>query len=93
VLDASWAKAEHRAHAAAVAGASHSEVVAIECECPADVADARIERRATLGRDASDATVEVRAVMATTFDPWPEALRVDTSSAVDLELLPAGVRP
>lgn len=93
VLDATWASAALRHRAAAVAHATHSELVAVECRCPADLADARIAKRAATTHDPSDATAAVRRAMATTFDAWPDAIGIDTSSEVDLSALPDGVRP
>jgi predicted kinase len=80
VLDASWTARHHRAAAAALAARSSSDLVALECRAPAQVAAQRIRER---GATASDATAAVAAAMAATADPWPDATVVDTTAAVD----------
>jgi uncharacterized protein len=78
VLDASWTDARRRDQAAALAARTSSDLVALRCDVPRDLADARI--RARRG-SASDATPLVAAVMSVDADPWPEATAVDTSGA------------
>ena len=80
VLDASWTARHHRAAAVALAARSSSDLVALECRAPAQVAAQRIRER---GATASDATAAVAAAMAATADPWPDATVVDTTAAVD----------
>jgi len=78
VLDASFTSDAHRVLARCLAEESHSALVEILCEVPADVAVARIERRRAKGLDASDADPAVAAAMAAGADPWPEARSVST---------------
>jgi predicted kinase len=79
VLDASWSSAERRSAARALATERAAELIAIRCECPADLAAERITARAQRDDDASDATPAVGRSMSDTFDPWPEAETVNTS--------------
>ena len=80
VLDASWTSGQHRAAAAALAARSSSDLLALECRAPAAVAAQRIHNR---GATASDATAAIAAAMAAVADPWPDAVVVDTTAAVD----------
>lgn len=79
VVDASWTEAGRREEAAAVARQTASDLVELECRLPHDAALTRIERRARVGGDPSDADPEVARAMAATADPWPSATEVDTS--------------
>ena len=76
VLDATWSSSEHRELAGQAALATSSDLVALRCDAPADIAADRLERR---GPDASDATVQVMRHLASRTDPWPDAVTVDTS--------------
>lgn len=80
VLDASWTNARHRAAAAALAARSSSDLVALQCQTPDDVAALRIHAR---GATASDATAAIAVAMAVAADPWPDATVVDTTAALD----------
>lgn len=80
VLDASWSTGDWRQRARAVAAASAAEVVELRCHAPAEVAAARMARRATRGGDPSDATPLIAARMAALADPWPEAVTIATSA-------------
>jgi predicted kinase len=82
VLDASWSAADRRATARWMAAGAASPVVELECTCPADVAAERIAARQRRGDDPSEATIDVAATLAARFDPWPEAVRVDTTGPV-----------
>jgi uncharacterized protein len=75
VLDASWSSRLARGAAEAVAERTHSRLVALRCEAPVDLADARMAAR----RGPSDANAEVAAAMRRDTDPWPTAAVVDTS--------------
>jgi len=83
VVDASWSDESRRAAAAQVAAAAHSPLVEIRCTAPPAMTESRIARRAEIGADASDASVEVAREMATRFDDWPSAIEIDTSGARD----------
>jgi hypothetical protein len=65
-----------------VARATHTELVELLCECPADVATARLTARLGLGTDASDATADVAARIRARFDPWPGAHVIDSTATV-----------
>jgi aminoglycoside phosphotransferase family enzyme/predicted kinase len=80
VLDASWSDADRRGDARSVAGATASVLTEVHCDCPADVAAARIRHRLRLGGGASEATVEVAEVLRRASAPWPQATVVDTTS-------------
>lgn len=83
ILDASWASAAHRRRAARLAEETSSELLQVRCTVPSEVAMSRI--RARTG-DASDATPEVAATLADSFDRWPEATEIDTSASPDRAL-------
>jgi uncharacterized protein len=79
VLDASWTRGEHCAHARRVADATSSDLVELKCAAPAETAAARLRDRAERGGDASDADAAIAAAMAALADPWPTAVVVDTT--------------
>jgi len=79
VLDASWAGADRRSAARALATACGADLVEVRCTCPTEVAAERLRARRAHGRHESDADVAVAAAMAAEFDPWPEAHPVDTA--------------
>ena len=79
VLDASWLHERHRCAARDLAQRTGALLVELRCDCPAEVAEARIARRAQQGTDASEATVEVRRTLAADLDPWQESHRIDTA--------------
>jgi hypothetical protein len=79
VLDASWIDAARRAEAATLAAETGSELLELCCTCEDALAVQRIARRGSR-EDASEATPEVRAMLAQRMDPWPTAVVVDTSS-------------
>ncbi|MEO3784356.1 AAA family ATPase [Actinocorallia sp. B10E7] len=80
ILDASWTDAVFRDEAAALAGRTHTDLVALECRVPAEVAAARL--RARRG-GPSDADVRVAEAMAAEAVPWSGATAVDTGRPVD----------
>ena len=51
----------------------------MRCVAPPDVCRARVERRLARGTDASEATPEVADWIAARFEPWPEAIEIDTT--------------
>jgi uncharacterized protein len=83
VLDASWTDRRYRTAAEAVAGETSSELVEVECMAPAAVAAERLQKRASVGADVSDATPSVAAAMVATADPWPSACSIDTTTPAD----------
>jgi aminoglycoside phosphotransferase family enzyme/predicted kinase len=83
VLDASWTDPEWRARARAVGGDTVADMVELECRAPAALAVERIRRRQIAGGDPSDATPEIAAAMAAETAPWPTAVSIDTSQAIE----------
>ncbi|WP_342769788.1 AAA family ATPase [Prauserella muralis] len=88
VLDASWVRAGDRARAAEAARAVHSELVALRCAAPAEVAAGRIRSR---HGGISDADPRIAAAMSADADVWPEATTVDTTTSPE-ESLAAALR-
>lgn len=80
ILDASWSQSSWREAAVRVASTARAELLQLRCRAPGEVAASRIRSRR---HDASDATPDVAAAMASTADAWPEALAVDTSRPAD----------
>jgi len=79
VLDASWSHRAEREAAASVAHRTASDLVALRCQTPPDVAAARMRRR----RDVSDADETIAAALLTDAQPWPEATVVDTTGRTE----------
>jgi uncharacterized protein len=82
ILDATWAAAALRVAAVERAAAAHSVLVSLRCDVPALTAETRVGGRIAAGRDISMATVAVARQIASTFEPWPGATRVDTALAL-----------
>ena len=78
LLDASWSDSEWRDAARTVADATSSDLHELRCDLRSVAAAQRLADRARTGVDASDATPEVAARMATETDSWPEAVTIDT---------------
>lgn len=78
ILDASWSRSAWRRAAGSMAREHSAELLALECVAPVDVARSRILTRQAAGDDLSEATPDVAVEMAGSYDPWPEAVRVDT---------------
>jgi aminoglycoside phosphotransferase family enzyme/predicted kinase len=81
VLDASWSDSRRRGLAADVATETSSDLVALQCVAPMEVAMTRAAKRIVGHEDASDAGAAIAAVAAARFAPWPEAHRLDTTNA------------
>jgi aminoglycoside phosphotransferase family enzyme/predicted kinase len=75
VLDASWGSAARRVAAREVAARTHSRLVELRCDAPAEVTAGRLRTR--IG-SMSDADPAIAAAMARAADPWPEATVVPT---------------
>lgn len=86
VLDATWHDAGQREAAQRMAEHTHTDLVALHCQVPGDVATTRIATRAP---GASDAGPDVAAVMAATEAPWSEAVKVDTSGSLEAAVVQA----
>ena len=87
ILDASWIDAAQRAAAVRAAADTASEFIELCCTCEESVARARIEGRSSRSEDASEATPQVRDVMAERMDAWPSASTIDTSARTPAECL------
>ena len=84
VLDATFGRAVDRRRAAALARDVGGVLVAAECRCPVQVARERLESRMRAGyAGPSDAGWEVYRAMRRTFEPWPDAVRVDTTKPLE----------
>ncbi|MER6330492.1 AAA family ATPase [Streptomyces sp. NPDC001034] len=92
VLDATWSDGTQRDAAVRMAERAGADLVALHCHVPGDVSAARLSTRAP---GASDAGPEIAAAMADREPPWPEAVPVDTSGALDSAVAQAlaAVRP
>ncbi|MFE1191225.1 AAA family ATPase [Streptomyces olivaceoviridis] len=92
VLDATWSDSVQREAAGRVARRTSAELVALHCHVPGDVSAARLLTRAP---GASDAGPETAGAMAVREPPWPEAVPVDTSGALEgaVSRALAAVRP
>ena len=69
VLDASWTDRKWRDAARAVAHETRSDLRELRCDVPAGIARERLAHRAGTGTDASDATGDIAARMATRCRP------------------------
>lgn len=78
VLDATWTSQLHRELARQVAVETSSDLVELRCTLPRAEADERIRLRQAEGTDASEATVEIAAMLASRFESWPEAIEIAT---------------
>ncbi|MEU6641546.1 AAA family ATPase [Saccharomonospora sp. NPDC046836] len=78
VLDASWVRAADRARATAVATRVRSDLLALRCTAPPELAAQRL--RARHGA-VSDADPRIAAAMSADIDPWPQAGEVSTTGA------------
>jgi uncharacterized protein len=81
IVDASWIDQRRRDEAAVVARETASELVALRCDAPPELAAGRLVRRGP--GEASDATPAIARAMAAVADPWPSAQRVDTAVPID----------
>ncbi len=79
LLDASWADADLRESARAVASASSADFLELCCEVDPETSARRISVRRRAGGDPSDATREIGDAIRRRFDPWPRATVVATS--------------
>jgi aminoglycoside phosphotransferase family enzyme/predicted kinase len=76
IADASWTSSRHRAAATATASRADADLVPLCCTAPAEVAARRIHGRR---RDISDANEDIARELAAAWEPWPEAISIDTS--------------
>ncbi|MCJ7672261.1 MAG: AAA family ATPase, partial [Acidimicrobiia bacterium] len=80
LLDASWGSARLRADAARMAAESSAELHELRCTAPPEIAAHRLDARAAIDRDASDATRAVAGRMRSEADPWESATPIDTAA-------------
>ena len=78
VADATWGTAATRSAATAVAAATTSRLVPLECRLPRSVAAARAQRRLDARAAASEAGADVALRLAAQRQPWPDAIGIDT---------------
>lgn len=86
VLDASWSDPEWRGHAVGIATETASDLVALRCVAPPELAAVRASARSTAGRDASDVDARLAVALAERFAPWPEAIEVDTTDGIEASM-------
>lgn len=79
MLDASWTHAHHREVASRAAGRTRSELVALQCSVPDEVAAERMRGRTGA---VSDADPAIAAAMAADSDPWPQAATISTAGSL-----------
>ncbi|MFP5218407.1 MAG: AAA family ATPase [Actinomycetes bacterium] len=81
VLDATWTDDAQRRRAQELADETSSVLVPLVCDAPAELARMRLAQR---GPDhVSDADAAVHRLLAGRADPWPQAIRIDTSRTPD----------
>jgi uncharacterized protein len=78
VIDATWASASLRELACQAARRQQCALIALRCHVPGRVAEHRVARRIAAGTDISLATVAVARRIAACFEPWPDAVVIDT---------------
>jgi predicted kinase len=76
VIDATWSSGAHRAAAAKTAQKCHADHVSLLCEVSSTVTARRLKSRR---HGPSDADASVSDPILAAFDPWPEAVTIDTS--------------
>ncbi|MGW3402758.1 bifunctional aminoglycoside phosphotransferase/ATP-binding protein [Streptomyces zhihengii] len=86
VLDASWTDARQREAAGHVAERAHADMVALHCRVPGRMSAARLADRAP---GISDADPGTAAAMAEAEPPWPAAVPIDTSGALEAAVVRA----
>jgi aminoglycoside phosphotransferase family enzyme/predicted kinase len=82
VLDATWARDEHRQAIRRLAERTGVELVEIECVLDSAIAKERIARRLANPDNPSDATPDLVDYLAAQREPWPEAIAIDTGATV-----------
>ncbi|MGW7363524.1 bifunctional aminoglycoside phosphotransferase/ATP-binding protein [Streptomyces sp. NPDC054841] len=92
VLDATWSHAGQREAAQRMAERTSADLVALHCQVPGDVSEARLNTRAP---GPSDADLDVATAMAAAEPPWTKAVTIDTSGPLESAVVQAlaAVRP
>jgi hypothetical protein len=83
ILDASWTRRARREAVARIARATSSDLIALRCVVPDDVAARRIAARRATGTHVSDTTADIARAMRVDADPWPEAVEITTAGTID----------
>lgn len=86
ILDASWTEADERVRAADLAARTQADLLELRCDCPGDVAAARLVARP---HGDSDATPAIARDMSAGADPWPTATTLDTTAPLDVTIAAA----
>lgn len=81
VLDATWAALAYRQLARKAAEVAAAELIELRCVCPEACASKRMTDRLAEGRDASDVTPDVARRLSERFEPWPNAIPIDTAAS------------
>jgi predicted kinase len=90
IADASWISSAQRSAAAAVSHSCAADMVCIRCTAPPALAARRMTTRTG---DVSDADPGIAGRLAADWQPWPEAVTIDTCGAGEpLEQAMAAVR-
>ncbi|MEO6628198.1 MAG: AAA family ATPase [Aquihabitans sp.] len=83
ILDASWIRSADRVDAASLAHAAHAVLHEVRCTVDDEVARSRLVARVAGDTDASDADPAIAQQMAASLEPWPTAVTIDTSGAIE----------
>jgi predicted kinase len=86
VIDATWTDREMRYAASEAARRCSADLIPLYCEASREVTEYRLSTRATGPSDAGPAVSEI---MATTADPWPEAIILETGGTLESTIAPA----
>ena len=81
ILDATFGQRAHRDRARAWAAQHEAQVLLVEVGCGEEIVRKRLEQRAALGSDASDAGPEFVAISRARFEApteWPSADRYES---------------
>ena len=79
VVEATWATQHLRELADRTAQAADASLVSLLCSAPARVTELRVAERIAAGPAISEATVTLLRRIASAFEPWPQAVIVDTA--------------
>jgi len=82
VLDSTWSSEEHRTAIRDLVNTAQVELTELLCELDPATARERIARRLSSFHEPSDATPDLVDYVAQRFDPWPEAITIDTANSV-----------
>lgn len=89
VLDATFAKASQLAAARELASVPDAIFLAIECQCPEEVARQRIADRLASGDDVSEARADVYERQRASWEAWPleiPQIQIDTTLPLEAQV-------